>query len=267
MSFPFCNVALPVPLRTTFTYGIPEALREVLQPGSRVVVPFRRKSLVGVVVEFVQRAPEGTTIRDVTKVVDFLPALTPKLLELGHWIAGYYLAPVGEVFRTMLPPATELRTVRQIVLTESGRLTMQENAAAARAVSPQQLALLSLLAEKEGVIPFALASKLGFDDATVWRLRRAGLVDIREAMLGRKAKTQRVIAWNSPIDAAEAVASPPVLDEKSERVRVALQARGPLPLAQLLRVTRVSRSVIERLLRQGLLESWEERIDPSEDPF
>ena len=37
--------------------------------------------------------------------MDILPALTPKLIELGNWIAGYYLAPIGEVFRGMLPPS------------------------------------------------------------------------------------------------------------------------------------------------------------------
>src|SRR5712664_851466 len=121
MSLPFCNVALPVPLRTTFTYAIPDALRDSVQPGSRVLVPFRNKSLVGVVVEHVQHAPPGTKIREIAKLMDFLPALTPKLIELGHWIAGYYLAPVGEVFRARLPPVTELRTERQIVLTDAGR--------------------------------------------------------------------------------------------------------------------------------------------------
>src|SRR3984893_5544229 len=131
MSLPFCNVALPVPLRTTFTYAIPEALGESVQPGSRVLVPFRNKSLVGVVVEHVQHAPPGTKIREIAKVIDFLPALTPKLIELGHWIAGYYLAPVGEVFRAMLPPVTELRTERQIVLTDAGRAAAQQEAAMA----------------------------------------------------------------------------------------------------------------------------------------
>src|SRR5258707_7737428 len=106
MSLPFCNVALPVPLRTTFTYAIPDALRDSVQPGSRVLVPFRNRSLVGVVLECVQQAPESTKIREISKVLDFLPALTPKLIELGHWIAGYYLAPVGEVFRAMLAPVT-----------------------------------------------------------------------------------------------------------------------------------------------------------------
>src|SRR5258708_15999999 len=89
MSLPFCNVALPVPLRTTFTHAVPDALRDSLQPGSRVLVPFRNKSLLGLAVECVQHPPPSTTIREITKLLDFLPALTPKLIGLGHWIAGY----------------------------------------------------------------------------------------------------------------------------------------------------------------------------------
>ncbi|HYA63178.1 MAG TPA: primosomal protein N', partial [Candidatus Sulfotelmatobacter sp.] len=95
MTESFCNVALPVPLRTTFTYAVPEALRGQVQAGSRVLVPFRKKTLVGVVVETTESAPEGTQVREVSKVLDLIPALTPKLIELGHWIAGYYLAPIG----------------------------------------------------------------------------------------------------------------------------------------------------------------------------
>ena len=57
MNSPLCNVALPVPLRTTFTYVIPEGLRGSLQPGTRVLVPFRKKSMVGVVVEMVEQPP------------------------------------------------------------------------------------------------------------------------------------------------------------------------------------------------------------------
>jgi primosomal protein N' (replication factor Y) len=266
MSLPFCNVALPVPLRTTFTYAVPEALRDSVQPGSRVLVPFRNKSLVGVVVECVQHPPPSTKIREITKILDFLPALTPKLIELGHWIAGYYLAPIGEVFRAMLPPVTELRIERQIVLTASGREAADKDAAATRALNPQQHALLLQLRDKGGVLPFVSAVKLGLDDAAVQRLRRASLIEIRESMLGRNAKTQRVIAWKGVASVAQ-TAQPPASDSKNDRVKAALAARGPLPLAQLLRVAQVSRSVVERMLRDGLLESWEERVDPAEDPF
>src|SRR5258707_12752137 len=117
----FCNVALPVPLRTTFTYAISEALMGTVQPGRRVLVPFRKKAMVGVVVQQAESAPQGTKIREITRVLDFVPALTPKLIELAHWIAGYYLAPIGEVFRAMLPPVTEVKSQRQIILTEEGR--------------------------------------------------------------------------------------------------------------------------------------------------
>jgi len=267
MSLPFCNVALPVPLRTTFTYAVPDALRDSVQPGSRVLVPFRNKSLVGVVVQSVQHAPESTKIREIAKVLDFLPALTPKLIELGHWIAGYYLAPVGEVFRAMLPPVTELRTERQIVLTASGRAAADKEAAATRALNPQHHAFLMQLRDKGGATPSAFATKLGLDDAMLQRLRRTGFIEIRESMLGRKAKTQRVIAWKGVAGIVEGDAQAPAFDTKVERVKAALEARGPLPLAQLLRVAQVSRSVIERMLRDGSLESWEERVDPAEDPF
>ena len=293
MSLPFCNVALPIPLRNTFTYAISEALRDSVQPGSRVLVPFRNKSLVGVVVECVQHAPPGTKIREVTNLMDFLPALTPRLIELAHWIAGYYLAPIGEVFRAMLPPVTELRTERQIVLTDSGRAAADKEAATAghathrdmaRSADLQQHHFLSQLNDKGGVIPFASAAKLGFDEAALQRLRRLGLIEIRESMLGRKAKTQRVIAWkeNATVSSddqiketqsaqrtrsEEKASRAQALEEKINRVKAALQARGPLPLVQLLRIAQVSRSVIERMLRDGFLESWDERMDPAEDPF
>jgi primosomal protein N' (replication factor Y) len=225
--------------------------------------------------------------------MDFLPALTPKLIELAHWIAGYYLAPVGEVFRAMLPPVTELRTERQIVLTDAGHAAIEKEAAravhatqseATRSAEPQR-EFLCRLRDKGGVMPFASAAKLGFDEAALQRLRRAALIEIRESMLGRKAKTQRVIAWKdlaardnhaAPSEdprsalsnrSEEQATKAQALQEKINAVKAALEARGPLPLAQLLRVAQVSRSVIERMLREGFLESWEERIDPAEDPF
>src|SRR5690349_11433795 len=113
MNSPFCNVALPVPLRTTFTYAVPEQLRDTLQLGARVLVPFRKKSLVGVVVELTQAAPPGTKVREITRVLDIVPPLTSMLIKLAIWIAGYYVAPIGEVFRAMLPPLVELRSQRQ----------------------------------------------------------------------------------------------------------------------------------------------------------
>jgi primosomal protein N' (replication factor Y) len=266
MGASFCDVALPVPLRTTFTYAVPEALREAIQPGRRVLVPFRKKSLVGVVVEFVARAPDGTKIREITKALDFGPALTPKLMELAQWIAGYYLAPIGEVFRAMLPPVTELKTKRQIVLTEAGREAAESLSGGelSHGLTEEEPEFLARLKEKKGVLQAGPAAKLGIDSAALQRLQRRGLVEIRESVEGRKRKTQRVMAWKITVEDR----TRDELTAKEEKVRALLETeRGPLPVPHLLKLAGISRAAVERMLRDGLLESWEEPIDPAEDPF
>jgi primosomal protein N' (replication factor Y) (superfamily II helicase) len=279
ITLPFCNVALPVPLRTTFTYAVPESLRGTVQPGSRVLVPFRKKAMVGVVVELTERAPAGTKIRDIARVLEFVPALTPKLIELAHWIAGYYLAPIGEVFRAMLPPVTEVKARRQIILTEAGREAAGSfgGGELSHGLTAGEAAFLAKLKAKKGTILFGPAAKLGIDTSALQRLQRRGLIEIRETVEGRKRRTQRVIAWKG--GAAAATDESPAKKEKDnavqrtqsdrrERIRELLETeRGPLPLPQLLKLAQVTRAFVERMLRDGLLESWEEPIDPAEDPF
>jgi primosomal protein N' (replication factor Y) (superfamily II helicase) len=263
MSSPFCNVALAVPLRTTFTYAVPEAMRGTVQPGSRVLVPFRRKTMVGVVVELVESPPPGTKIREITRILDFIPALTPKLIELAQWIAGYYLSPVGEVFRAMLPPVVDLKSQRQIILTEAGREVAESLSGGelSHGLVCAEVELLAKLAKKKGVLQIGPAAKLGVDTAGLQKLQRRGLIEIRESIEGRKRKVQRIVTWKMSAASSS-------LSENEERIRGLLETeRGPLPLPQVLKLTKVLRSQIERMLRDGLLESWEEPIDSAEDPF
>jgi len=264
MSELFCNVALPVPLRTTFTYAIPETMRGQVQPGSRVLVPFRKKTMVGMVVEMADTAPADTKIRQITETLDLKPALPPKLLELGIWIANYYVAPVGEVFRAMLPPVVELALRREIVLTDAGR------SALAGAGLPGMSAELSAednkfvrrILKKSGALLLASTSQLGITADTLERWKKRGYIQLRESLAGRKRRMQRVIAWKESSDGGAE------LGEKESRLRELLTAhRGPLPLPSVMSLAKVSRAFVERLLRDGLLESWEEPIDPAEDPF
>jgi len=236
-----------------------------VQPGSRVLVPFRKKYLVGVVVELAETPPPETKIREIAKVLDLVPTLTPKLIELAHWIAGYYLAPIGEVFRAMLPPVTELTAKRQIVLTDSGKAlaTDLQQGKFLTELSGSEAEFLQRFLKKRDVLQFTSYPKLGIELDALQRLQRRGYVQIQETVQGRKRKVHNVIAWKD----REAAAAKP-LAEKEERIRALLETeRGPLPLPQLLKLAGVSRALIERMLRDGLLESWEESIDPAEDPF
>src|SRR5271154_1583435 len=108
----YCEVALPVPLRSTFTYAVPESFREEDLVGRRVLVPFRNRAMVGVGLSVSETAPAVARVKEISELLDPVPALPPKLIELGHWISRYYLAPIGETFRAMLPPEIELRHER-----------------------------------------------------------------------------------------------------------------------------------------------------------
>jgi len=258
MNEKLCNVAVAVPLRTTFTYRAPERLAAEIEPGSRVLVPFRKKSLVGVVTEWVEEAPSDAKLRDVQKCLDLVPALTPKLLELGKWVASYYVAPIGEVYRAMLPPLTELRARQIVVLTETGRRA-PANFFAESATKPD---FLNTLRDAKDGLSLQAATRSGTTLADLVRLQRRGLLEIRQHIQNRKRRTQRIIAWKSR------QADGGVVPEKEERLRkLLILERGPLPLPQLLKLAAVSRAFIERLLREGKLDTWEEALDPAEDPF
>src|SRR3979411_613268 len=117
----FCDVALAVPLDLVFTYAIPPGMEPVV--GGRVLVPFRQQRMSGIVVELHDRPPRVKTQQRqrVIEALDLSPVLDEHLLKLGKWIADYYLAPVGEVFRTMLPLSAEFKRSVEHRITDEGR--------------------------------------------------------------------------------------------------------------------------------------------------
>src|SRR5437764_3272490 len=193
MTEKLCNVAVAVPLRTTFTYKIPERLATEIQPGSRIVVPFRKKSVVGVVTEFAQLIPPDTKLREVQKCLDPVPALTPKLLELGQWIASYYVAPIGEVYRTMLPPLTELRARQLVLITQAGR----DAAATLFSESEASGRLFQKLVKAKEGLSLQAAVRAGVPLDELLKLQRRGLIEIRHHIQDRKRRTQKIVAWKS----------------------------------------------------------------------
>ena len=105
----YCDVALPVPLDRPFTYAVNGAVPAV---GARVLVPFSGQRLIGVVVRVHDDRPTGgSAIKPVQHVLDDAPLLPEELMQLAKWIAQYYVAPLGEVLRGMMPLAAEGATL------------------------------------------------------------------------------------------------------------------------------------------------------------
>ncbi|MBN1283705.1 MAG: primosomal protein N' [Proteobacteria bacterium] len=100
----FADLAIPSPIRSAFTYSVPEGAS--LEPGMRVLVEFRKKSAIGVVLSLRENLPEGVApgrIKPIVEVLDESPSLSAPLLELMQWMSSYYFAPIGEAVRAALP--------------------------------------------------------------------------------------------------------------------------------------------------------------------
>ena len=100
----YADVILPVPLEGLFTYSVPSDMQPLLKPGMRVLVPFgRNKNYVGIVDHLHNNKPEGYTVKPIMQLMDQQPILLDAQLKLWHWIAEYYMSPIGDVMKAALP--------------------------------------------------------------------------------------------------------------------------------------------------------------------
>ena len=100
----FTDIILPLPLDGVFTYSVPQSLEGQVIRGVRVLVPLgRNKTYVGIITEVHDKKPEGYQTKDILQVLDSCPILLDAQLHLWQWIADYYMAPIGEVFKAAFP--------------------------------------------------------------------------------------------------------------------------------------------------------------------
>ncbi|MGH9745415.1 MAG: replication restart helicase PriA [Candidatus Acidiferrales bacterium] len=262
----FCEVALPVPLRSTFTYAVPASLNGEDLVGRRIVVPFRNRAMVGVGLAVSNRPPEiaagSKSIREIAELMDSAPALPPKLLELGEWISRYYVAPIGETLRAMLPPEIELRHDREYSLTDAGRVYLDE-LGSGEETTDTEAAERDLLRHIEGSSTAKRRKRV--DQAVAEKLVRSGYLTAHDVLRQRNTRTQKIVSWKP--SAPDQINDKP-FGEPEKRVREVLADAGaPLPLELLIKKAAVTLLVIKRLEKAGLLDTWEEPITPGEDPW
>ncbi|MDW8361976.1 MAG: primosomal protein N' [Myxococcales bacterium] len=125
VSGPVAEIAVPVPVRRTFHYRVPEGLVGRLQRGSRVAVPFGGRKSIGFVLAVHERAPaHAARLRELFAVLDDEPIFPEELLGFLEHAAAHYLHPIGDVLRTAAP-ALETRAIR--ALRASGVLEADES--------------------------------------------------------------------------------------------------------------------------------------------
>ena len=122
----FVEVALPIPLRQTFTYRLPVGLRETVRLGARLLVPFGKRQITGYAVALhvvlsEEIEIEESAIKEVHELIDAEPLITEEILKLTQWTADYYASSWGEVLKASLPAGINQTSEQIVSITANGR--------------------------------------------------------------------------------------------------------------------------------------------------
>jgi len=115
----FADIILPLAVKGTFTYLIPEEMTGKVFPGSRVLVQFGKKKLYsGIIFRIHNDSPSAINIRTVISVLDPFPLVNEIQLKFWLWISEYYLCSIGEVMKAALPSDLCLEGVTEVPVIE-----------------------------------------------------------------------------------------------------------------------------------------------------
>jgi primosomal protein N' (replication factor Y) (superfamily II helicase) len=294
----FCDVALPVPLDMVFTYRVAagthlQSTQQTLTPqdgslsrdaeangpvvGGRVLVPFRQQRMTGIVVELHDRRPSTQTsriqIKNILSVLDTGPVIDDQLLRLGRWIASYYLAPLGEVFRTMLPLGAEFKRSITYRIAEAGHTAlhmagMSGSSARSRRTPEEQL------------VEFRVLDYLAGLESTVTSLSESAAQSVREETLRAATRVSKSVLFGMvrkkwlvredvsgardatrTIKAAVLKSVEGKLNANQRQIVDTVAAAGGRITVEMLHSLEVPRSTLATLVKRGLMEITEEHAE------
>ncbi|HEV2494483.1 MAG TPA: primosomal protein N' [Terriglobia bacterium] len=259
------DVAVIAAIRHPLTYRVPESMD--VRTGHRVLVPLGNRRAMGIALEPKTHIAPGVKVREILRVVDPVPLLSAELLTLGLWIADYYVAPVGEVFRAMLPLRSTTRRVQLIRITDLGRDTLEEldSSLLEEVKQGAEVFLLRHLAEKQsshpGGIPLEGVQKKfsAVNDNLVGRAIEEGWASLIETERERARRKTFSVQLRAELMSGSVQGPVPQhalrLSPSAQRIIEALKEQGPAEdHRELLKSTRGSLPTLRKLHDQGWVE-------------
>ncbi|MFN3021330.1 primosomal protein N' [Chryseobacterium sp. TY3] len=107
----YAQIILPLNLKGSFTYKVPDELLNEIQLGMRVLVQFGGKKIyTGIVWDLHQNEPETFVPKDIINILDQKPILPIQQIEFWNWLSDYYLCNLGEIYRFAFPSSLKLES-------------------------------------------------------------------------------------------------------------------------------------------------------------
>lgn len=191
------RVTLEIALRKEFDYLIPSEWSGEVRVGSRVKVPFGRREVLGCVTALLEKS-ERDNLRPIVRVIGAQSLITPKVLELVRWMAGYYCCAPETALRSVLPQAVRKE---QAGWRERLVVRLVPDAREVPGLTRRQQELWVLLKRQgDGTMPLReLIETAGTTAGTVRRLEDRGLVVIQPEISERDPYANEQILPSKPL--------------------------------------------------------------------
>jgi primosomal protein N' (replication factor Y) len=240
------------------TYAIPHELAGRVEPGHRVVVPLRSRKLTGVVVETgAGLEAGGAALKPIAELLEPQPLFDRPHLQLLEFLASYYLVPLAEAYRSVIPGVLRvesrrtLKTLREPAPLESAALTALERAIIeALGKSPMTERQVARLGSAREVA------------SAVNRLSSQGLIGPYEATRGRHRE-----AAMSAVRLAQSANGAAVRGPKQRAILGLLRGVAEVGIAELEAQIPRARTALPALEKRGLVEVFEAPAAESAKPL
>ena len=174
----FVRVLVDDSASKAFDYELPAAIAATLQVGSRVRVPVRTRTALATVIELLD-ATDAPGVKLITEVISADPILSPRLIDLGRWIADYYCCSIEAAMKSILPQVIRKAEVghQMRLFARLAREVTTGELEALQRKAPLQAATVEYLARAAAPVAVAeLAEKCDANHSVVQALLKKGLV-------------------------------------------------------------------------------------------
>ena len=250
-------------MRRTFTYRLPVGFGDLVRPGSRLLVPFGKRTLTGYAVSLSTELDpelgiEESVVKDAAELLDEQPLLTDEILTLTQWTADYYAASWGEILKASLPAGINTASEMIVQITETGREELQKIPDA----SSVRSRILRFIAENAEVSRRGLVKEFGEANTKrgIRELSSKCLVTTHQRNVTNKVKAKlrkavRLIAESSPD-----VEPKPLTQVQQKIVDTVTKCGGEILFTELLEKADVGASSINTLAKRGLIEIFVQEV-------
>ncbi|MFH0733273.1 MAG: primosomal protein N' [bacterium] len=261
----FAQVVFPLPFRNSFTYSIPVDYEELVNVGTRVVVPFGKRVLSGFVIGLAKETDIKNQIRAIIDIIDDTPVFDETSLKFYEWLSEYYLCSLGEALRNSIPPGLDIESKRQIIsdCEYCNKLLNEE-----KNKTGIKIKLLNVLALKESVSVSFLQKAVNKKNiySVLKNLEKLGAITITDTIEDAKVKVKKVkyVELADTFDRTYGMINE--LEAKSPKQIIILlellSAKGiPLKLSTLLEKTQSSQTSINSLESKKLVRVFFKEVE------